>query len=52
MKVLFLHSHLDKFPEKREDICDEQGDRFHHDIKVMEDKYQGRWGKTMITDYC
>ena len=31
---------------------DEQGDRFHQDIKEMETRYQGRWDIVMIADYC
>ena len=30
----------------------EQGERFHQDIKVMEDRYQGRWDSHMMSDYC
>ena len=52
IKVHFLHSHLDRFPENLGDVSDEQGERFHQDIKVMEERYQGRWGKKMISDYC
>ena len=42
IKVHFLHSHLDRFPENLADVSDEQGERFHQDIKTMED---GRWDK-------
>ena len=37
IKVHFLHSHLDRFPENLGDVSDEQGERFHQDIKVMEE---------------
>ena len=40
-KVYFLHSHLDRLPEN----LVEQVERFHQDIKVMEERYQGRWDK-------
>ena len=40
IKVHFLHSHLDRFPENLGDVSDEQGERFHQDIKVMEERYQ------------
>jgi len=52
VKLHFLFSHLDKFPENLGDVSDEQGERFHQDIKAMEERYQGRWGKTMMADYC
>ena len=51
IKVHFLHSHLDGFPENRGDVSDEQGERFHQDIKTMEERYQGRWDIKMMADY-
>ena len=35
IKVHYLHSHLDRFPENRE-----QGERFHQDLKTMEERYR------------
>ena len=52
IKMHFLHSHLDNFSENCGDVSDEQGERFHQDIKVMEEKCQGRWDKRMMADYC
>ena len=40
IKVHFLHSHLDRFPENLGDFSEEQGERFHQDTKVMEERYQ------------
>ena len=51
IKLHFLHSHLDRFPENCGDYSDEQGDHFHQDIKVMEDRYQRCCDQRMITDY-
>ena len=42
IKVHFLHSHQDKFPDNCGDVSDEQGERFHQVIKTIEDRYQGR----------
>ena len=42
IKLHYLHSHLDKFPDNLGDVSEEQGERFHQDIKVIEDRYQGR----------
>ena len=50
--VHFLFSHLDKFPDNLGDHSDEQGERFHQDLKVMEDRYKGRWDISMLADYC
>ena len=52
IKVHFLDSHLDKFPDKSGDFSDAQGERFHQDLKIMEDHYKGRWDKRMMADYC
>ena len=48
----FLQSHLDYFPENCEDYSEQQNERFHHDIKTMEARYQGHWGINMLADYC
>jgi len=52
LKLHFLYSHLDYFPENLGDVSEEQGERFHQDLKEMERRYQGRWTKTMLADYC
>ena len=33
-------------------MSEEQGERFHQDIKTMEKRYQGRWNVNMKVDYC
>ncbi|UYV73968.1 hypothetical protein LAZ67_11001635 [Cordylochernes scorpioides] len=43
IKVHYLHSHLDKFPDNLGAYSDEQGERFHQDIEVMKKRYQGVW---------
>ena len=48
----YLHNHLDRFADNLGDVSEEQGERFHQDIKVMEDRYQGRWDSHMMSDYC
>ncbi|GFT58353.1 putative DD41D transposase [Trichonephila clavipes] len=52
VNVHFLHSHLDYFPENLGVVSEEQGERFHQDIKEMERRYQGRWNVNMMADYC
>lgn len=52
IKLHFLDSHLDFFPENLGDFREEQGERFHQDIKAMETRYQGRWNVNMMADYC
>ena len=38
IKVYFLHSHLEKFPENCGDVGDEQGERFYQNIKTMKER--------------
>ena len=42
VKMHFLPSHLDYFPQNCGDLSEEQGERFHQDIRVMEERYQDR----------
>ncbi|GFU54509.1 uncharacterized protein TNCV_3024841 [Trichonephila clavipes] len=52
VEVHFLHSHLDYFPENLGAVGEEQGERFHQDIKEMKRRYPGRWNANMMADYC
>lgn len=52
LKVHFLHSHLDYFPENLGNVSEEQDARFHQDIKEMEKRYQERCSVSMMADYC
>jgi hypothetical protein len=52
LKIHFLHSHLDFFPQNLGDLSDEHGEKFHQDIAGMERRYQGRWDPKMMGDYC
>ena len=51
-KIHFLNSHLNYFPENCGDYSEEQGERFHQDIRMMEERCQGRWDINMLADYC
>ena len=52
VKMHYLFSHMDLFPENLGSVSDEQGKRFHQDLKEMETRYQGRWDAVMMADYC
>ena len=52
IKMHYLHSHMDWFPENLGSMIDEQGERFHQDMKEMETRYQGRCYAVMMADYC
>lgn len=41
----FFHAHCEKF-------SDEHGERFHLDLSVNEQHYQGLWSASMFADYC
>ena len=52
LKMHFLPSHLDFFPENLGEVSDEQGERFRQDIQAMEERYKGVWNEGMMGDYC
>ena len=41
IKLHFLHCHLANFPEDLGAVSDEQGERFHQDLKIMEKTLSG-----------
>lgn len=42
IKIHFLNSDHEQFPVNLGDVSDEQGERLHQDITVMEDRYQSK----------
>lgn len=52
LKVPFLMSHMDFFPDNMGSVSDEHGERFHQDISVMEKRYKGKWSAAMLADFC
>jgi len=48
LKIHFLHSHIDYFPANLGDFSEEQGERFHQDLKDVERRYQGIWDRNML----
>lgn len=51
LKIHFLDSHLDFFPDNLGDVSDEHGERFHQEMKSIERRYQGHWDERMMADY-
>jgi hypothetical protein len=51
VRIHFLHSHLDFFPQNLGAVSDEHGQRFHQDVAVMEKRYQGKWSVNILSDY-
>ena len=52
VKMHYLFSHIDRFPENLGSISDAQRERFHKDLKEMETRYQSHWDAVMMADYC
>lgn len=52
LKMHFLFSHLDFFPENLGAESDEHGERFHQDMATIERRYHGFWDENMMGDYC
>jgi hypothetical protein len=48
LKVHFLDSHLDFFPENLGAVSDER--HFNQDIYNIEKRYQGKWSLSMLAD--
>lgn len=52
LKLHFLDSHVDYFPENLGHFSEEQGERSHQDLKDVERRWQGVWDEHMLADYC
>ena len=52
LKMHFLHSQLNFFPPNLGKVSDEQGERFHQDISVIEGRYQGCFDANVMGDFC
>jgi hypothetical protein len=53
LKIHFLHSHLNFFPQNFGAVSDEQERDFTRIyLLTMEKRYQGRWDPGMMGDYC
>ena len=42
LKLHFLDSHIDEFPPVLGDYSEEQGERFHQDMKEFERRWRGK----------
>lgn len=51
-KLHLIDAHIDDMPPNCSDYSDEMGERFHQDIMSIEERYQGRYSKWMLSDYC
>jgi len=51
VKIHFLSSHLDFFPENCGSVSDEHCEYFHHGIAAMEGRYKEKWSPSIFADY-
>ncbi|CAK8683707.1 unnamed protein product [Clavelina lepadiformis] len=51
LKLHVLHAHLDEFKDNMGDYSEEQGEKFHQDIRSFEERYQGQYNENMMGDY-
>ena len=51
LKMHFLHSHLEYFPGSYEYVNDEHGERFHQDIKTLEERYHRNISLAMLATF-
>jgi hypothetical protein len=50
LKIHFLESHVDFFPENLGKVSDEHGEKFHQDM-TLEKRYHGKWTSSMLANY-
>ena len=51
LKLHVLHSHINEFKDNMGDYLEEQGERFHQDVKSFEKHYKGQYNESMMGDY-
>ena len=52
LKLHFLHSHLEFFPDNLGAVNDKHSERFYQDIAVVETRYKGKSSANMMGDCC
>lgn len=50
-KIHYLHQHLDFFKDNLGKISDEHGERFHQQIKLIEQRFQGKRLENMLAEF-
>lgn len=51
VKMHFLRSYLDSFPNNFEEFIEEQDKYSYQDINVMKERYQAQWDVNFLVDY-
>ena len=50
LKLHVLRSHIDEFKDNIGNYSEEQGERFHQDAKLFEERYKGYYNESMMGD--
>lgn len=50
-KIHYLHQHLDFFKDNLGKISDEHGERFHQQIKLIEERFLGKNVESMLAEF-
>ena len=51
LKLHVLHSYIDEFKDNMGDYSEEQGESFHQNVKLFEERYIGQCNKSMMGNY-
>ena len=51
LKLHVLHSHIDEFKDNMGDYSEKQGESFHQDVKLFEERYKGKYNESMMGNY-
>ncbi len=52
LKIHILHNDMDLFPNTLIAVSEEQGERFHQDIQLMNYRHQRLWNASTMADSC
>ena len=52
IKVFYLTTLLDFFPEKLGDISEEQGERFYQNLSTIKERFLRHCDTDMMSNYC
>ena len=52
LKVHFLDTHLDFFPENLGVVSNEHREQFHQNLSTIEKRYKDKWNPSMLAEYC
>ena len=51
LKVNVLHAHLDELKNNMGDYSEEQGEKFHQDVRSFKERYKEQYNESMMGNY-